>query len=113
MSKERRQSLKLLELGSFDTCKNAVALMIAMLGHLKLDIKVSDTDIETAEFDNCRGMSRNDRNTNGMLAMMQGEVIFFYKDKQKFINHLPSQSVDYVRQASYIQEPKSRKNQVE
>jgi len=42
--------------------------MIAMLGHLKLDMEVSDTSMETAESDNCRAMSRKDRNTNGMLA---------------------------------------------
>jgi len=43
--------------------------MIAMLGHLELDMEVLDADIETVESDDCREMSRNDRNANSMLAM--------------------------------------------
>ena len=70
MSKERRYSLKLLEPGSFDACKNAAAPMIAMLGYSELDIKVSDAGIETAESDDCRGVSKKDGDANGMLAMM-------------------------------------------
>jgi len=50
--------------------KNAIVPMIAMLGHLELNTEISDADIETAEFDDCRRMSRNDRDANGMLAMM-------------------------------------------
>jgi len=49
-------------------CKNAAAPMIVMLDHLELDTKVSDADIETAESDNCRGMSRNNGDANGVLA---------------------------------------------
>jgi len=59
----------LLEPRSFDTCKNAAVPIIAMLGHLGLDMEVSDTDIETVESDDCRGMSRNDRDANSVLAM--------------------------------------------
>jgi len=44
--------------------------MIAMLGHLELDMEVSDTDIETMESNDCREMSRKDGDANGMLAMM-------------------------------------------
>jgi len=44
--------------------------MIAMLDHLELDTEVSDAGIETTESDDCRGMSRKNRDTNGMLAMM-------------------------------------------
>ena len=51
MSEEQRQSLKLWELGSFDACKNAAAPMIAMLGHLELDMEVLDAGMETAESD--------------------------------------------------------------
>jgi len=65
-----RQSSKLPEPGSFNVHKNTAASMIAILGHPELDMEVSDTDMETAESDNCRGMSRKDRDTNGMLAMM-------------------------------------------
>ena len=47
MSEEQRQSWNLLELRSFDMCKNATTLMIAMLDHLEVNIRVSDADIET------------------------------------------------------------------
>ena len=43
--------------------------MIAMLGHLELDMEVLDADIENVESDYCREMSRNDRDTNSVLAM--------------------------------------------
>ena len=66
--------------------KNAIAPMIAMLGHLELDIEVSDASMETAESNNCREMSRRDRDANGVLAAMQEEVRFSCKDGQKFID---------------------------
>ena len=43
--------------------------MIAMLGHSELDTEVSDTGMETVEFNGCRGMSGKNRNTNGVLAI--------------------------------------------
>jgi len=52
-------------------CKNTAILIIAILGHLKLDTEISDTDMETAESNDCRKMSRNDGDTNGMLATTQ------------------------------------------
>ncbi len=70
MSKEQRQSSKLWEPRSFDMYKNAITLMIAMLGHLELNTEISDADMKTAEFDDYREISRNDKDTNGMLAMM-------------------------------------------
>ena len=78
--------MKLLEPGSFDACKNAVALMIAMLGHLELDTEVSNAGMETMEFNNCRGVSKKDRDANGVLATMREGARFSYKDGQKFIN---------------------------
>ena len=60
--------------------------MIAMLGHLELDTEVSDASMETAESNNCREMSRRDRDANGVLAAMQEEVRFSCKDGQKFID---------------------------
>jgi len=54
---------------SFDACKNAAALIIAMLGHLELDIEVLDIGMETAESDDCRGVFRKNGDTNGVLAM--------------------------------------------
>jgi len=86
MSKEQRQNSKLLEPGSFDTYKNVAAPMIAMLGCLELDTEVSDVDIETAESDDCRGMSRKDGDANGVLATMREGARFSCKDGWKFIN---------------------------
>ena len=86
MSKEWRWSSKLLEPGSFDVYKNAAAPMIVMLYYLKLDIEVSDASIETTESDDCRGISRSDRDANDMLAMIWKGVRFSCKDEQKFID---------------------------
>jgi len=80
MSKDRRQSSKLWELRSFDVCKNATILMIAMLDYSELDMEVSDTGIETVESDDCKRMSRKDGDTNGVLAVMQEGVRFSCKD---------------------------------
>jgi len=68
MSKEQRQSLKLWEPRSFDACKNATAPMIVMLGHLELDMEVSDAGMKTAESNDCRGISKKDGDANGVLA---------------------------------------------
>ena len=76
----------MLEPGSFDTCKNAAAPMIAMLGFSELNIEVSNIDMETMESNDCREMSRKDRDTNSMLAVMQEEARFSYKDRWKFID---------------------------
>ena len=53
---------------SFDAHKNATAPMIAIFGHSELDMEVSDADMETAESNDCRGVSKKDRDANGMLA---------------------------------------------
>jgi len=70
MSEKQRQSLKLLEPRSFDACKNAAAPMMVILGYLEIDTKVSDVDIKTAESGDCREVSKNDGNANGILAAM-------------------------------------------
>ena len=70
MSKERRQSLKLWEPRSFDVCKNTAAPMITMLGYSELDMEVLDTGMETMESNDCRELSKRDRDTNGVLATM-------------------------------------------
>ena len=41
-----------------------------MLGHSELDMEVSDAGMETTEFDDCRGVSKKDRDANGVLATM-------------------------------------------
>ena len=66
---------------SFDVYKNATAPMIAILGYLELDTEVSDVSMETVESNDCREVSRKDRDTNGMLAMMQERARFSCKDK--------------------------------
>ena len=57
-----------------------------MLGYSELDMKVSDTDMETMESDDYRGISRNNRNINDVLAAMWEEARFSHKDGQNFIN---------------------------
>ena len=59
----------MLEPRSFDACKNTAAPIIAILGHSELDTEVSDAGIETTESDDCRKVSRNDRDANGVLAI--------------------------------------------
>jgi len=54
--------------------------MIAILSYSELDMEVSDAGMETMESNDCRGMSRKDRDTNGVLATMQEEVRFSCKD---------------------------------
>ena len=50
--------------------KNTTALRITMLGCLEIDKKILDTNIKSMESNDCRKISRNNSNTNGMLAMM-------------------------------------------
>ena len=68
MFEEQRQSSKLLKSGSFDACKNAVALIIAMLSHSELNIEVSDTGMESVDI-------------NSMLAVTQEGARFFCKNR--------------------------------
>jgi len=60
MSKEQRQSSKLLESKSFDVYKNTTAPMIAMLDYSKIDIEISDTGMEITDSNNYREISRDD-----------------------------------------------------
>ena len=60
----------MLESGSFDVYKNAAAPMIVMLGHSELDTEVSDAGMETAESNDCRGVSKKNRDANSVLATM-------------------------------------------
>jgi len=86
---------------SFDACKNAAAPMIAMLGHLELDMEVSDAGIETTESDDCRGMSKKNGDANGVLATMREGARFSCKDGQKFIDPF-TQSISGLCQASQL-----------
>ena len=60
--------------------------MIAMLGHSELDMEVLDAGMETADSNDCKGMSRKNGDANGMLATTWEEARFSCKDGQKFIN---------------------------
>ena len=51
-------------------CKKAAVSMIVMLDCLELDMEVSDISIETVESNDCRGVSKKDRDVNGVLATM-------------------------------------------
>ena len=68
MFKERRQSSKLWEPGSFDACKNAAAPMIVMLDCSELDTEVLDAGMEIVESNDYRKLSKKDRDANGVLA---------------------------------------------
>ena len=86
MSEEQKQSSKLLEPESFDVCKNAAVPMITMLDCSELDMEVSDTDMETVESNDCKGVSKKDGDANGVLATTQEEARFSCKDGRKFID---------------------------
>jgi len=45
---------------------NAVVLIIAMLDYSEVDIEVLDTGMKTMEPDDCREISRDDRDANDM-----------------------------------------------
>ena len=86
---------------SFDVCKNAVVLMIAMLGHSELDTEVSDAGMETAESDDCRGVSKKDGDANGVLAATREGARFSCKDGRKFIDPF-TQSISGLCQVSQL-----------
>jgi len=75
--------------------------MIAMLDHLVLDTEVSDTGMETAESDDCRRVSKKDRDANGVLATTREGVRFSYKDERKFID-LFTQSISGLCRVSQL-----------
>jgi len=101
MSEERRQSSKLWEPRSFDAHKNTAAPIIAILGHLELDTEVSDAGMETAESDDCRGVSKKDRDANGVLAATRKGARFSCKDGRKFIDPF-TQSISGLCQVSQL-----------
>ena len=73
--------------------------MIVILGCSEVDTKVSDAGMETVESDDCREMSRDDRDANGILAAMWEGVRFSHKDRWKLIN-LFTQSISGLYQTS-------------
>ena len=87
----------MLEPRSFNAYKNIAVLMIAMLGHSEVD-----TDMKTMR--------------SKMLIVYwwqhEREQDFSTEMDRILSTHLSSQSLNCVGQASCIQRPKSRKNQV-
>jgi len=55
-----------------------------MLGCLELDAEVSDAGMETVESDDCREVSKKDRDANGVLAATREGARFSCKDGRKF-----------------------------
>jgi len=72
-----------------------------MLDHLELDTKVSGTGMETAESDDCRGVSKKNRDANGVLATTQEGARFSCKDGWKFIDPF-TQSISGLCRASQL-----------
>ena len=72
-----------------------------MLGCLELDMEVSDTGMETMGSNDCKGMSRSDGDTNGVLATIWEGARFSCKDGWKFIK-LFTQSISGLCQASQL-----------
>jgi len=49
--------------------KNSTVLIIVVLGHSEIDMEVSDTGMKIIEFNDYKGVSGDDRDTNGVLAV--------------------------------------------
>jgi len=64
-------------------------------------MEVSNADIETMESDDCRGVSKKDRDANGVLAVMREEARFSCKDGRKFIDPF-TQSISRLCQVSQL-----------
>jgi len=77
------------------------APMIVMLGCSELDMEVLNTGMETVESNDCRRISRKNRDANGILAVMQEGARFSCKDGWKFID-LFTQSISRLCQASQL-----------
>jgi len=57
-----------------------------MLGRSELDTEVLDAGMETAESDDCKGVSKKDGDANGVLAVTREGARFSYQDGRKFID---------------------------
>jgi len=75
--------------------------MIMMLGRSELNTDVSDAGMETMKSNDCRGVSKMDGDTNGVLAVTREGARFSCKDGRKFIN-LFTQSISGLCRASQL-----------
>ena len=82
-----------------------------MLGCSELDTEVSDTGMETVEFDDCRGESKKDGDANSVLAVTQEGVRFSCKNGWKFINSF-TQSISGLCQESQLY-PRIKQSDIE
>ena len=73
-----------------------------MLGHLEINMKVSDADMKITESNDCKEILRDNRDANGVLATIQERAKFSSKMDGNLLTYLPSQSVNCIMQASYI-----------
>ena len=64
-------------------------------------MEVSDAGMETVVSSDYRGLSKKDRDANGMLAMTQERARFSCKDGQKFIDPF-TQSISKLCQVSQL-----------
>jgi len=64
-------------------------------------MEVSDADIETTESNDCRGVSKKNRDANGVLAAMREGARFSCKDGWKFIDPF-TQSISRLCQVSQL-----------
>ena len=64
-------------------------------------MEVSDAGMETAESNDCRGLSKKDGDTNGVLAATREGARFSCKDGQKFIDPF-TQSISGLCRASQL-----------
>jgi len=65
---------------------NAAVPMIVVLSCLEVDTEISDAGIEAVESNDCREVSGDNRDANGVLATIQKGARFSCKDEWKFIN---------------------------
>ena len=72
-----------------------------MLDRPELDTEVSDANMETAESDDCKGVSKKNRDANGVLAATREGASFSCKDEQKFIDSF-TQSISGLCRASQL-----------
>jgi len=80
-----------------------------MLGRPEIDTEVSDAGMETAESDDCRGVSSKDGDANGVLAATWEGARFSCKDGRKFIDPF-TQSIRGLCRASQLY-PKTKEQE--
>ena len=81
--------------------KNTTAPMIAMLGCLEVNTKISNIDVKTVGSNNYKEVLEDNRDTNCILVVILERARFFCKNGWKFIN-LFAQSINRLYQVSQL-----------